>query len=181
MLRSNSRERKVRRPGRRSPRRNLRPAACEGRRTTSLLLVPRCVPPVFPPVRIRSPPSDSHRSPPSERRHREAAVLKLVLCKSAVATGATLGCSRVARLRRSPDSYRKAVNPAGRRLRGSTRTGLPANGSGLCRGHRPLSHPWPPGRRAARGAQACPSPAQETGKPGTRVARRTQFWSKDPL
>jgi hypothetical protein len=54
----------VRRPGSSDPPGKLRPTASGRRRISSLLLVS---PPVFPLLRVRSPSSDSHRSPPSER------------------------------------------------------------------------------------------------------------------
>jgi hypothetical protein len=54
------------------PPENPRPTASSGRRTSSLLLVPpRC----SPLVKVRSPPSDSHRSAPPNDHHRVVAVL----------------------------------------------------------------------------------------------------------
>jgi hypothetical protein len=83
-------------PGRRFPRRNLRPTASGGRRTTSLLLVPpRCSPPRESPI-----PSFglSPVDPPKRPSPRGCCTDESVLCTRPVATRATLGCSRVARV-----------------------------------------------------------------------------------
>ena len=61
----------MRRPGSSVPPGSLRPTASEGRRTSSLLLAPRC-----PPMRIRSPSTGLSRGrPPPNDRHRGVAVL----------------------------------------------------------------------------------------------------------
>jgi hypothetical protein len=161
-------------------------------------------PTVFPLVKVRSPPSDSHWSAPPKRPSPCGCCTDdSVLCTRAVATRATLGCSRVARKPPSPDSCRRAVVPAGRRRRGdrdppASAGRHPVGRPGLARGQAvpspltrcrtaqrgrdrdPASPRRPPGHRGASIDPKCPSTAQETGTPRTRVARRTQFRSKDP-
>jgi hypothetical protein len=103
-------------PGRRSPGENSvwRPHEA-GAPLRCSLSPPRC----SPLAKVRSPPSDSHWSAPPKRPSPCGCCTdESVLCTRAVATRATLGCSRVARLPPAPDRHRKPVVPAGRRLRG---------------------------------------------------------------
>ena len=84
-------------PGRRSPGENsVRRPHEAGAPLRCSLSPPRC----SPLVKVRSPPSDSHRSAPPKRPSPCGCCTdESVLCTRAVATRATLGCSRVARLR----------------------------------------------------------------------------------
>ena len=123
----------------------------------------RSVPPGVPPPRLRSPSSDSRLVAPLRNdHHRGVAVLMGVLCTRAVATGATLGCSRVApglRPGRGSSSLQQAPGPQARQRR------APSASPGADRErHRP-----------SRAAVRC---AQEFGNPGTRVALRN-LRSKD--
>jgi hypothetical protein len=149
-----------------------------GRRTSSLLLVPRC----SPLVRVRSPPSDPHQSPPSERPSPRGCCTDGRYFAEAlsqpgphwVAAGLPGGGDR----QTAPGTPLippggDCGGPHGQVPRPTDRES--AGGIG------PLLHPRPPGRRAASMGRVWPSPAQETRNQGTRVARRTQFWSEDPL
>jgi hypothetical protein len=168
-------------PGRRSPGENsvVRPHEA-GAPLRCSLSPPRC----SPLAKVRSPPSDSHRSAPPKRPSPCGCCTdESVLCTRAVATRATLGCSRVARFSPAPDRHRKTVVPAGRRLR---RDRPPARAPGVHQRGAPLpenpnvegsrrdgGRPRAPGRRHASVSPPWPSTAQETGNPRTRVASRT--------
>ena len=110
-----SRERKVRRsessvPPEKSPSDSLR-------RPAHHFAAP-CPPTVFPPRESPLPSVGlSPVGPPKRPSPCGCCTDEWVLCTRPVATRATLGCSRVARLLRSPDHFRMAVVPAGRRLR----------------------------------------------------------------
>jgi hypothetical protein len=145
--------------GRRSPRRNLRPTTTRGRRTPSLLLVP---PTVFPPLGVRSPPSDSPVGLPERPSPCGCCTDGWVLCTRSVAARATLGCSRVARFPPSPDGRPEAVVPAGRRPRGTA--------------SRPSVGGRSPGRltRGSSGAASAPEALRrETTEGGTGIAPRS--------
>jgi hypothetical protein len=131
--RTHSRERKVRRPRWSVPPETLRPTTSRGRRTSSLLLVPRGVPPCespFPSIGL------SLGRPPQNDLHREDAVTdSCVLCTSLVATWDRSGCSRVARS--APPAMRgdRGRSPAGRRPPelGCGPAPVSAGQSGMCR------------------------------------------------
>jgi hypothetical protein len=192
--RGHSRERKVRRsessvPPERSP--------SDGLRRPAHHFAAPCPPTVFPPRESPLPSVGlSPVGPPKRPSPCGCCTYEPVLCTRPVATRATLGCSRVARfaaIDRPPPNGRC---PAGRRLPGDwghpfrRRTPGPRTPDGL-------EPSWPGGPASSgHGRSECcsaqpalprasiaprrPSTAQESGNPGTRVARRTQFRSKDP-
>jgi hypothetical protein len=144
-----------------------------------------CPPPRCSPLaKVRSPPSDSHRSAPPKRPSPCGCCTdESVLCTRAVATRATLGCSRVARISPAPDRHRKTVVPAGRRRRGDRPTarapGVHQRGAPLPENpnvegsRRDRGRPRAPGHQHASVNPRRPSTAQETGNQRTRVASRT--------
>ncbi len=128
--RTHARERKVRRPRRSVPPETLRPTTSRGRRTSSLLLVPRGVPPCespFPSIGLspgRPPPNDLHRE--------DAVDDFCVLCTGLVASWDGSGCSRVAR------SGSPAIHGKGGRFTRREAT-TSARGAELCGSRR---DPW---------------------------------------
>ena len=180
-VQGHSRERKVRRsessvPPEKSP--------SDGLRRPAHHFAAPCPPTVFPPRESPLPSVGlSPVGPPKRPSPCGCCTDEWVLCTRPVATRATLGCSRVARISPAPDRHRKTVVPAGRRRRGDRPTarapGVHQRGAPLPENpnvegsRRDRGRPRAPGHQHASVNPRRPSTAQETGNQRTRVASRT--------
>jgi len=170
-------------PGRRSPRRNLRPAAT---RPAHLFAAPcpHGVPPCESAPLRRT--LTGRRSPPNDR-HREVAVLMIGYFAEAlwqprpdwVAVGLPGNGDRQTGAAAPFHPPGGDCGAAGRRLRFG-RSRPPKSIVSTAREASGVSGPWSPCHQRPSIDPAVPLTARETRNPGTRVARRTQFRSKDP-